>query len=476
MMGRCNMKKKKESVEEVLKELQAIIETSKDNIVVTDGEGYVLRVSNNCQEIYGVDREELYGKNVIELEERGIFNPSVTVEVLNKKTKQQILQHTRTGRVVMATAYPVFDENNKITRVISYSHDMTEIRALKEKYEKLTEQVKRYESELEELREKETRIPGIIAESPQMQRVITLVQRVAKVDTTVLLLGESGVGKNVIAKALHRKSERKANPFIEVNCGAIPEGLLESELFGYASGSFTGANKGGKPGIIELADKGTLFLDEIGEMPLALQAKLLKVIQEKKITPVGGTKTKIVDFRLVAATNRNLAEMVKEGKFRQDLYFRLNVIPIDIAPLRERREDILPLIQIFLEKFSQKYGLTKRLDESAIDALLRYDWPGNVREVENWIERLVVTADDPVISAVHLPEALRGDTEVFETPPLTTSRKLKDILEEVEGKIILQAYEKYGTTHEMAKQLGISQPSVVRRLQKYRKKYKQSDL
>ncbi|SDH64779.1 PAS domain S-box-containing protein [Aneurinibacillus thermoaerophilus] len=463
------MRENKEKLDDVLMELKAIIETSTDNIVIADGEGNILRVSDNCREIYGIAPEELYGKSTEQLEKVGIFSPSVTRRVLETKQKQQLIQHTKTGKVVMATGYPVFDKQKQLVRVVSYSHDMTEIMALKESFEKLTEQVKRYESELEELREKETRIPGVIAESPQMKRVITLVQRVAKVDTTVLLLGESGVGKNVIAKAIHRKSERKAQPFIEINCGAIPEGLLESELFGYASGSFTGASKSGKPGIIELADKGTLFLDEIGEMPLALQAKLLKVIQEKKITPVGDTRSKQVDFRLIAATNRDLAEMVREGKFRQDLYFRLNVIPIEIAPLRQRPEDILPLIRIFLAKFSKKYGLEKRMDESAVQALLNYGWPGNVREVESVIERLVVTTEEPVISIEHLPEALRKEAEAAEIPVSFPARKLKDILEEVEEKIIMQAYKECRTTHEMAKRLGISQPSVVRRLQKYRK-------
>ncbi|MFT9848850.1 sigma-54 interaction domain-containing protein [Aneurinibacillus sp. REN35] len=469
------MKKPEVNIEEALQELEAIVETSKDNIVVTNGEGRVLRVSNNCKEIYGVEPEELCGKNVAELEEKQIFHPSVTMRVLAQKTKQEIIQHTPTGRVVMATAYPVFNQKKQIIRVISYSTDMTEIMALKEKYELLTEQVKRYESELEELREKETRIPGFIAESPHMQKVMALLSRVAKVDTTVLLLGESGVGKNVIAKAIHRKSKRKARSFIEINCGAIPEGLLESELFGYTSGSFTGASKGGKPGIIELADKGTLFLDEIGEMPLALQAKLLKVIQEKQITPVGGTKAKVVDFRLIAATNRDLAEMVREGKFRQDLYFRLNVVPIEVPSLRERREDILPLIRIFSKQFAEKYGITKRLDESAVDAFLRYDWPGNVREVENVIERLVVTTDEAVISLHHLPESLRGDAEAVESSRLTHTGTLKDILDRVEEQVMMKAYRKYKTTHEMAKHLGISQPSVVRRLQKYRKKSRNSD-
>ncbi|GEN35624.1 sigma-54 interaction domain-containing protein [Aneurinibacillus danicus] len=462
------MQDQQENVSDVLMELNAIIETSTDNIVIADGAGRVLRVSSNCREIYGIEPEELYGKSSQELEEAGVFSPSVTLKVLETKVKEQVIQHTKTDKVVMATGYPVFDEQGRLARVVSYSHDMTEIMSLKKNFEELAEQVKRYESELEELREKETRIPGVVAESPQMKRVITMVQRVAKVDTTVLLLGESGVGKNVIAKAIHRKSARKSQPFIEVNCGAIPEGLLESELFGYTSGSFTGASKGGKPGIIELADKGTLFLDEIGEMPLALQAKLLKVIQEKQITPVGGTRPKKVDFRLIAATNQDLERMVKEGKFRKDLYFRLNVVPIEIAPLRERPQDILPLIRIFLEKFAEAYGLKKRLDESAVHLLLNYKWPGNVREVENVMERLVVTTDEEVISAAHLPETMRTEAEVAEVPIAVGSRKLKDILEEVERRVIMQAYEECRTTHEMAARLGISQPSVVRRLQKYR--------
>jgi transcriptional regulator with PAS, ATPase and Fis domain len=203
-------------------------------------------------------------------------------------------------------------------------------------------------------------------------------------------------------------------------------------------------------------------------MPLALQAKLLKVIQEKQITPVGGTRPKKVDFRLIAATNQDLERMVKEGKFRKDLYFRLNVVPIEIAPLRERPQDILPLIRIFLEKFAEAYGLKKRLDESAVHLLLNYKWPGNVREVENVMERLVVTTDEEVISAAHLPETMRTEAEVAEVPIAVGSRKLKDILEEVERRVIMQAYEECRTTHEMAARLGISQPSVVRRLQKYR--------
>ncbi|WP_027417058.1 sigma-54 interaction domain-containing protein [Aneurinibacillus terranovensis] len=466
-MGKTDEQKQ---LDEVMMELNAIIHTSKDNIVVTDGEGKVLRVSANCHEIYGIPPEDLIGSNVFDLEKRAIFSPSVTKKVLKEKKKQQIIQHTKTGKFVMATAYPVYDGSGKIVRVISYSHDMTEIMSLKENYERLTEQIRRYETELEELRDKETRIDGVISASPGMKRVMELVQRVSKVDATVLLLGESGVGKNVIAHAIHRKSERKNGPFIEVNCGAIPEGLLESELFGYEAGSFTGANKSGKPGIIELSDEGTLFLDEIGEMPLSLQAKLLKVIQEKEFTPVGATKMKKVNFRLIAATNKNLEEMVRQGKFREDLYFRLNVVPILIPPLRQRKEDVLPLIQVFLQKFTEKYDMEKRIDESATRSLLEYSWPGNVRELENLIERLVVTTDGSVITKFQLPDILqlhdRDETDLdVEIHP---QRKLKDILEEVEAKVILKAYEQCRTTQQMADLLGISQPSVVRRLQKYK--------
>lgn len=460
---------------EILKlELEGIINASNDNIVVTDGQGIVLRAIRNSEEIYGEVSSTLVGRSVFELEKENIFSPSVTARVLKEKKEVQVMQKTRTGKVIMATGIPIFDKQKNIIRVISFSHNLTEIQKLKEDYEQLQSKMKRYESEIEELRGKETKIGDIVIECKTMQTVWELVNRVARSDATVVLLGESGVGKTVFARALHNRSERKKEPFIEINCGAIPTSLFESELFGYEPGAFTGANHKGKIGMIELAHKGTLFLDEIGELPLDIQVKLLKVLQEKSITKIGGGRSKKVDFRLVAATNQDLEYMVKQGKFREDLFYRLNVVPIHIPSLRKRKEDIYQLIEHFLSKFNRKYQTNKFFHSAAIDACLEYEWPGNVRELENLIERLVVTSDTNTIYHDNLPfiqkNQQNNDTEVewssltvFEERGLT----LQDALEEVEKCWLLRAYRQCKTTYEMAETLGLSQATVVRRLKKY---------
>lgn len=446
-------------------EIDAIIRSSQSNIVVADADGTVLRASPSCLEIYGKKADELIGKSVFELERQGIFSPSVTVRVLREKKDFQTMQYTQTGRVVMATGIPVFDEKKRIVRVISFSHDLTEIEQLKQQYEQLKAQMERYESEIEELREKDTHVEGVVMQSKRMKTVWQLIQRVAKANATILLTGESGVGKSLYAKIIHALSERKKGPFIEVNCGAIPESLFESELFGYEAGAFTGADKRGKVGIIEAADKGTLFLDEIGEIPLAMQAKLLKVIQEKKTQRIGSLKAKAVDFRLIAATNQNLEEMVNKGKFREDLYFRLHVIPIEIPPLRERVEDISLLAQYYLNVMNEKYRCRKTLDPRTIDVLTQYHWPGNVRELENLIERLVLTVEEPVLRPEHLPYYLQKEKTAAFSAEKPSS--LKEALEAVEKHWLQKAHASCHTTYEMAKFLGISQPSVVRKLKKY---------
>jgi PAS domain S-box-containing protein len=460
---------------EILKlELEGIINASNDNIVVTDGQGIVLRAIRNSEEIYGEVSSTLVGRSVFELEKENIFSPSVTARVLKEKKEVQVMQKTRTGMVIMATGIPIFDKQKNIIRVISFSHNLTEIQKLKEDYEQLQSKMKRYESEIEELRGKETKIGDIVIECKTMQTVWELVNRVARSDATVVLLGESGVGKTVFARALHNRSERKKEPFIEINCGAIPTSLFESELFGYEPGAFTGANHKGKIGMIELAHKGTLFLDEIGELPLDIQVKLLKVLQEKSITKICGGRRKKVDFRLVADTNQDLEYMVKQGKFREDLFYRLNVVPIHIPSLRKRKEDIYQLIEHFLSKFNRKYQTNKFFHSAAIDACLEYEWPGNVRELENLIERLVVTSNTNTIYHDNLPfiqkNQQNNDTEVewssltvFEERGLT----LQDALEEVEKCWLLRAYRQCKTTYEMAETLGLSQATVVRRLKKY---------
>ncbi len=304
-----------------------------------------------------------------------------------------------------------------------------------------------------------------------MKSIFQQAKRVANFDATILILGETGVGKDVLANFIYNQSSRKEKgKLIKVNCGAIPPELLESELFGYEAGAFTGANKSGKPGMFELANNGILFLDEIGELPLNLQVKLLRVLQEGEIQKIGSTKIKKVNVQIIAATNRNLHEMVTRGEFREDLYYRLNVIPLYIPPLRERRDEILPLIHHFLSKFNQKYLLNKEFNYEVIDFLISYNWPGNIRELANLIERLVVTTPENEIKIEHMPPEYKNSVHVNTNQQIS----LKEAVEETERKILERAAKKYRNTYEIAKALRTSQPTVVRKLKKYNIKPKMS--
>ncbi|QQK75762.1 sigma 54-interacting transcriptional regulator [Salicibibacter cibarius] len=449
-------------------EMDGILKASNDNIVIADGDGQVLKVSPNCEVIYGESQSYLVGKSVFELEKEDIFVPSVTARVLKERKDVQLMQRTVSHRVVMATGIPIYDDNKNIIRIISFSHDLTEIHKLREDYEQLQVKMQQYQSEIAELKEKDSSNRDVVVKSKKMKRIMHLIKQVAKSDATVLLTGETGVGKNVFAQPLHDNSERKEEQLIEVNCGAVPPNLFESEMFGYEAGSFTGANKKGKAGLIEMADQGTLFLDEIGELPLEIQVKLLQVLQNKKVARIGGNGSIEVDFRLVVATNQNLENKVKKGEFRQDLFYRLNVIPVEIPSLRERKEDIYQLMHHYLSKFNEKYQTNKILNSTTVKALINYDWPGNVRELENLLERLVIISDSLTIYPPDLPFVNEEDhpdedwstLEAFESRGLT----LLEALEEVEQKWLRRAYQQYKSTYEMAEFLGLSQPTIVRRL------------
>ncbi|MED2974091.1 sigma 54-interacting transcriptional regulator [Fictibacillus sp. B-59209] len=463
-------------------DLETIFNNSHDGIYVSDGNGVTLGVSLGSERNFGIKSSNLIGRNVIDIEKEGVFRPSVVRLALESRKRVTVYQKTRTGKVMIATGNPIFDENNEIIRVVCNSRDITELTLLKEQIKKNEEIVKRYESELMELRLKETKIEGFITNSKKMNDVLALVKRAAPFDSTILITGETGTGKDVLAKSIHNFSSRKNGPFIKVNCGAIPEHLLESELFGYDTGAFTGASKGGKPGYFELADKGTLFLDEIGELSLSLQAKLLQAIQDKTIQRVGGTKTNHINFRLIAATNRNLDAMVNNKKFREDLFYRLNVIPIEVPLLRERKDDIPFLLHFFLNKYNQLYSMEKRFDLESIDFLCHYDWPGNVRQLQNIVERLVVLSEENKInkenilslfsksSIDHEKNASRPLAEVNDLFPDTNeinfdnnfSLKLK--LKEVEKSYIQEALREYKSTRKAAKQLKMSQSTLVRRM------------
>jgi len=307
----------------------------------------------------------------------------------------------------------------------------------------------------------------MVAYSPAMESVIALMQKVSSVSSTVLITGASGVGKEVVARYIHRTGNRSCEPFVKINCAAIPETLLESELFGYEEGAFTGARRSGKPGLIELASGGTLFLDEITEMPMALQAKLLQVLQEKCLVRVGGTRQIRVDARVIAATNRDIERAVKEGRFRNDLYYRLNVIPIRVPSLVERAGDIAPLTYHFLEKWGARYGRPHQISREAREALDKYSWPGNVRELENMLEFLVVTVDAPVIGIEHIPAHIRSargqDAAAVRVSGIMPLRRA---VEEVERQLIERASETCPSTYAIARALGVNQSTIVRKIQR----------
>ncbi len=316
-------------------------------------------------------------------------------------------------------------------------------------------------------------IPGhgeIISRSADMKQLINAALQVSKVDCTVLLLGESGTGKEIIAKLIHENS-RRPGPMIKVNCGAIPENLLESELFGYDGGAFTGSKKEGYEGKFEQANLGTIFLDEIGDLPLHLQVKLLRVLQEKEITRIGGRKARKVDTRVIAATNRDLYKMVLEGSFREDLYYRLNVIPFKIPPLRERKEDIMPLILNFKKKFEQKYGIKRDCSSEVVRIFMSYDWPGNVRELENVIERIYVISDptEMITPEILIRDYLNINRQKNVASPVSVSSltPLGDAVEEVERQLITMALQRFKTLKQAAAALGVDESTVSRKIKKY---------
>lgn len=449
----------------ISRELESVFNASYDEIVVTDSAGTVIKMNTVFRKFYNLESEDFVGKNVYDLEKAGIFSPSVTLVVLKEKKRVSIIQKTNTDKVLIVTGHPVFDEKKNLISVISMAKDITEMHQLKEKLEQVEKTAQKYYYQLELLKQKEEQEEIIQYRSIQMERIMTMARKTARVDSNLLITGESGVGKSILAEAIHRMSSRSDRDIIGINCGAIPESLLESEFFGYEKGAFTGARNEGKLGKVDLADKGTLFLDEVSELPLHMQVKLLKVIQEKKFMRVGGVKAIESDFRLIAATNKNLEKEVKAGRFREDLFYRLNVVPIEIPPLRERKEDIVLLINHFWGKLNRKYGTSRRINPDVYDVMAEYPWPGNVRELENCVERIMVTVDKDLIQITDLPLFLLNytatDVDHKRIVPLNQA------MEEVEKRLILNAYQRYGNTYKAAEILGVSQSTIVRKLKKY---------
>lgn len=457
-----------------LLEYEAIFESMEEDICVTDQYGIILRINAASEKIFGLKKQDIIGKHVSELVQEDIMSASITTEVLEHKCRINMLQEMKiSGKKIIGTAIPIFDEKKQLVRVVSSSKDFDQINRLKADLEKKTTELGLRNEELDLLRNEVFSQVNFVYTSELMHSIKERITRIADTDIGVLICGESGVGKEVVAKAIHHASKRKNKPFIKINCGLIPENLLESELFGYERGAFTGADKH-KIGKIELANEGTLFLDEIGEMPLLLQVKLLEFLQDKTICRVGGTRYIPIKTRILAATNRDLKDMVTKRLFRQDLYYRLNVVTINVPALRERKEDIDILVEFFKQKINKKYGMSKRISPELRKALQDYDWPGNVRELEHVIERLMVLSESNVVELATIDEDKNTDKNPLETEtkelmaPSPELMPLKAAKAKIEEELIRAAYTKFRSTYKAAKLLEVDQSTVAKLIKKYK--------
>lgn len=448
------------------KSLIDMLESSFDGIWITDGQGIVLYANSANATLLGVSKEELLGKSTQHFLDKRVFAKSAILDAIRQKERvSKVGYNYFTKLTVLATATPILDEDGNVKYVFNNVRDITALNDLQSDLQDKAEIIRQQTQQLESMK---IRLGEgtIIAHSKAFGEVVNLSQRVAAFDgATVLILGESGTGKELVAELIVNNSPRKEKPFLQINCGAIPENLVESELFGYEKGAFTGADSKGRKGLFEAAEGGTVFLDEIGDLPLHVQVKLLRVLQQRKVTRVGGTESIPLNVRVLAATHQNLEAMVREGRFREDLYYRLNVVTISIPPLRDRKEDIIPLANHFLSSVNQKYQTKKSIYSDTIDSFESYAWPGNVRELENLVENLVITTPGDIIRRKNLPEKFHSST-----PPLC-SRKilpLKTIVEQTERQAISYALEKCGSVRKAAAALEVNPSTITRKLQSYK--------
>ena len=443
---------------------KAIMHHSKDGLFITDNRGVVAMVNRATEEMCSITASQVLGRNVRDLVKEGLWNPSVALEVIKTGRIVSLLQTTHNDKRLLSTGIPIFNSRNELRYVLVNDRDITFLNHMAAHLEKDVDAARNIHFDLAELGLAEDVLKGVVVRSAAMTRVMQTAIRASKFDIPLVLTGESGVGKSMIARLVHELSQRHNGPFVDLNCGAIAANLLESELFGYAPGAFTGASTRGKTGILAGADQGTLFLDEISEIPPALQVKLLKFLETGQILPVGSTSVRKIKTRIITATNRNLEEMVGEGTFRSDLYFRLNVVPIHIPPLRERKEEIEALAQRFMIQFNEEFGTHKVLSKTARQTLSQYSFPGNVRELENLVKRLVTMTEGDYIREKHLPamllEALPCETDCS----LDEVQTYQDAVAAFERKMILSAIEKYGSQRKAAKALGINQSTLSRKL------------
>ena len=437
-----------------------------DGICIVDSKGIVTNINHCYTEITDISEEEIVGKPIRELLQKKYFSDAVSLEVLKAKQKVSALSTIyRNGKKVLIVGIPFFDVNNNVAKVITVMRNMTELIRLKEELE-AAEQKKRQNREALNSLKRDRAENSFIGSDPSIIRVKELIEYVAGTDATVLITGETGSGKEVVAREIFKQSNRKNGPYVKVNCSAIPENLLESELFGYVKGAFTGADKKDKKGLFETANDGTILLDEISEMPLKLQTKILRVLQERELTRVGGTESIKINTRVIASTNKSLEDMVKQNQFRADLYYRLNVFPIKLPSLRERPNDIPDMAAAFLMKFNRIYDKSKSFSSHAIAALIEYEWPGNVRELENIIERMAIISSNTVLEREDVERILyMGEKKTSGKAIDIGTTSLKQAVQEYEKEIIERVLKEYGNSYAAAEVLKTTQPTIVRKAQ-----------
>ncbi len=440
----------------------------KVGVYIADGKGNTLCLNDESCKTGGLTREEVLGKNMRDLEDMGFVADSITLRTLESGQEEEMIQNLGDGGKIYVTGTPLYN-GDKIDLVISTERDITETLTLRELLKERDNDHIKIKEEIEYLKRQNITMWGnIIAEDEETRQLAEKAMRIAGLDATVLLTGESGTGKEVFANFIYQNSKRVGKPFIKVNCAAIPENLMESELFGYEGGAFTGADKKGKMGLFEMANTGTLFLDEIGELPIHLQSKLLRVLQEREIMRVGGAETIPLDIRLIAATNMDLKKAIEEGVFRGDLYYRLNIMPLELLPLRGRKRDIRALALYFVEQFNKEYRLNKGITEEAIFALQNFDWPGNIRELENIMERIMISFDGDRITRFQVERAIGMpmETSVVRSSNIE-DKSMIQLLEEYEKYILETMMGKHKRASDVARALKMNKSTLSRRLKKY---------
>lgn len=447
--------------------LESILESMHEGVVVVDKDGLITMLNKAYSEFLAVDPQAVIGKHVAEV----IPNTRMHLVVQEGKAEVTDIQKIQTNTSVVSRI-PIVKDGEIIGAVGNMIfRDVKDLKSLAGKISKLESELEYYKEELFKVYGGKFTFDSIIGNSDTMKGLKEVAAKAAKGKSTVLILGETGTGKELFAHAVHNASRRRQGPFIKINCAALPENLLEAELFGYEEGAFTGARKGGKPGKFELANGGTIFLDEIGEMTLAMQVKLLRVLQERELERLGGTKPVKLDIRVIAATNRDLENMIQQKQFRQDLYYRLNIFTINIPPLRERTEDILPLCRMLFQKINnQVEHWVEGISPEALAMLMQYNWPGNVRELENVLERAINLMDDEIIiTPEHLPPMIKkGNGAKGESGNGDPPSDLADIKENAERQALVRALAAAGgNKSKAAKILGIHRSGFYQKMQKY---------